>query len=119
MPDVDVETPLFAIAGLMGAYLVLFPRVKVYVVVMMARLKIRVLWYMAIWIGLQFVIALQPDGHVAWMVHLGGFASGALLALPLRKGGLDSFVNKYTRPQVERRLSAVHMSAVPRSEERR
>ncbi len=95
---VDLETPVVgasgAIAGLMGAYLVLFPRVKVYVVLLLARLKMRVLWYMGIWVGLQFLIAAQADGEVAWMVHLGGFTAGVLCALVLRRQGLDYFIDK-------------------------
>lgn len=95
---VDLTTPVVgasgAIAGLMGAYLVLFPRVKVYVVLLMVRLKMRVLWYMGIWVGLQFLIAAQADGEVAWMVHLGGFTAGVLCALVLRRQGLDYFIDK-------------------------
>jgi membrane associated rhomboid family serine protease/Zn-finger nucleic acid-binding protein len=103
-----------AVAGLMGAYVVLFPHVKVYVVLMMARIKMRVLWYMGIWVALQFLIALQQDSPVAWMVHLGGFAAGALLAWPLRRKGLDAFVEQYAKPRVERRLSVAHgLGAVP------
>jgi len=98
---VDPETPVVgasgAIAGLMGAYLVLFPGVKVYVVLLMARLKMRVLWYMGIWVGLQFLIAAQADGEVAWMVHLGGFLAGVLGALVLRRHGLDFFIDKCRR----------------------
>jgi membrane associated rhomboid family serine protease/Zn-finger nucleic acid-binding protein len=106
---IDMDTPVVgasgAIAGLMGAYVVLFPRVKVYVVLMMARLKIPVLWYMGIWIALQFLIALQQDSPVAWMVHLGGFTAGALMALLYRRQGLDAFVLAHTKSLVERKLS--------------
>jgi membrane associated rhomboid family serine protease/Zn-finger nucleic acid-binding protein len=98
---VDLTTPVVgasgAISGLMGAYLVLFPRVKVYVVLLMARLKLRVLWYMGIWVGLQFLIAAEADGDVAWMVHLGGFTAGVLCALVLRGRGLDFFIDKQRR----------------------
>ncbi|MBU1241838.1 rhomboid family intramembrane serine protease, partial [Myxococcota bacterium] len=98
---VDKDTPVVgasgAIAGLMGAYLVLFPRVKVYVVLLMARLKMRVLWYMGIWVGMQFLIAAQADGEVAWMVHLGGFFAGVMCALFLGRRGLDFFIDKQVR----------------------
>lgn len=108
---VDLNTPVVgasgAIAGLMGAYMVLFPRVKVYVVFFMRSFKIRILWYMGIWIGLQFLIALQQNGAIAWMVHLGGFAAGALIALPYRRNGLDTFINTHTKARVEKRMSMV------------
>ncbi len=94
-PDVPVVGASGAVAGLMGAYFIFFPRVKVYVVLLMMRLKIRVYWYMGIWVGLQFLIALEPRTQVAWMAHLGGFLAGVFLALFLRTGGLDAAVSKH------------------------
>ena len=84
---VDSTTPVIgasgAIAGLMGAYLVLFPRIKVFVVIVFLRVKISIVGYMAAWIGYQLMLSTLSTS-IAWMVHLGGFATGALLALPYR-----------------------------------
>ena len=74
-----------AIAGLMGAYLVLFPRVKVWVVFFFVQFKLRAIWYLLIWLGMQFLLILDKSSNVAWLAHVGGFASGALLAF-LMKG---------------------------------
>ncbi len=75
------EAPLLgasgAISGLMGAYLVLFPRVKVWVMIIIIRVKLSVIWYFAIWIGLQVLMASLGSEGVAWFAHLGGFACGA------------------------------------------
>lgn len=71
------------VAGLMGAYLLLFPRVKVWVVFIFVRFKLRVIWYLGIWIGYQLVMARLDVPAVAWYAHIGGFGAGLLLALVL------------------------------------
>jgi membrane associated rhomboid family serine protease len=66
-----------AISGLMGAYLVLFPRVKVWAMIVIFRIKMSILWYLGVWIGFQVImVAVESDG-VAWFAHLGGFVCGA------------------------------------------
>jgi membrane associated rhomboid family serine protease len=74
-----------AIAGLMGAYCVLFPRAHVYQVLFFVRLRLPVPVYLLFWVGLQFVagfVAIERHslGGVAWWAHIGGFAAGALWA---------------------------------------
>jgi membrane associated rhomboid family serine protease len=72
-----------AIAGVMGAYLVLFPKAKVtailpiFVIGMMTRLPAWVV--LAVWFVSQFFIA--PNSGVAWVAHVGGFIFGAFIAL--------------------------------------
>lgn len=73
-----------AIAGLMGAYLVLFPRVRLWVMLLVVRVRVRVAWYLGGWVALQVVMQSMGAHGTAWMAHLGGFAVGALLALLLR-----------------------------------
>ncbi len=73
-----------AIAGLMGAYLVLFPRVKMWVVFIVFRFRIGVIWYLGFWIGYQLVMGLTGAQEVAWFAHAGGFAAGAGMALMFR-----------------------------------
>jgi membrane associated rhomboid family serine protease len=80
-----------AISGVLGAYLVLFPHARVLVLVpfsLMFLHHIRAVWLLAIWLAIQLVSALTgpaDEGGVAWWAHVGGFAAGALLALPLRR----------------------------------
>jgi len=86
-----------AIAGVMGGYLLLFPKARVDVVVILVIL-IRVFTVPA-WVMLGFWFALQSfnsystfgvDGvGVAHLAHVGGFVAGVALALPwfLRVGG--------------------------------
>jgi len=73
-----------AIAGLMGAYLVLFPRVQLWVMLVFWRVRMRVVWYFGAWVALQVVMQGTGARGTAWMAHLGGFAVGALTGLLLR-----------------------------------
>lgn len=81
-----------AIAGILGAYLILFPKVRVFVVVFFIRFKISVWFYLGIWIGMNLLMgsAAALDGAegahgVAWWAHVGGFVAGALWAAVMRK----------------------------------
>jgi membrane associated rhomboid family serine protease len=85
-----------AIAGVMGGYLLMFPRARIDVLVIIIFLiKIFTIpaWLMlGIWFGLQLVNGLAMDvagGGVAYWAHAGGFVAGVLLVLPafLRRGG--------------------------------
>jgi membrane associated rhomboid family serine protease len=77
-----------AISGVMGAYLVLFPRVRVYTLVFLGFLFTSVAlpaWMMLIyWMFLQVVgglssVATGQEGGVAFWAHLGGFVAGVVL----------------------------------------
>jgi membrane associated rhomboid family serine protease len=77
-----------AISGVMGAYLVLFPRVRVYTMVPLGFLLHSMAlpaWVMLIyWAFLQFFggvtsIASEQGGGVAFWAHLGGFVAGVVL----------------------------------------
>jgi membrane associated rhomboid family serine protease len=76
-----------AISGVMGAYLVLYPRVRVYTFVFLGFFLTTIAlpaWaILGYWILLQFVSALpqlagaQAQAGVAFWAHIGGFAMGA------------------------------------------
>ncbi|MCP4446238.1 MAG: rhomboid family intramembrane serine protease [Myxococcales bacterium] len=74
-----------AISGLMDAYLALFPRVKVWAMIVIFLVKLSTIWYFGLWVGLQVLMIYLEAGRVAWFAHLGGFVFGALYALALRK----------------------------------
>ncbi len=75
-----------AIAGVMGAYLVLFPNVRIRSLLILVFLvlfrDIPAKWLLGFWFVTQFFT--QGSGGVAWVAHVGGFAFGALLAFFLR-----------------------------------
>jgi membrane associated rhomboid family serine protease len=70
-----------AIAGVLGAYLVLFPTHRVLTLFFFLFVHVPAAVYLAFWFLLQF--AYQEIG-VAWEAHVGGFIVGVLLTLPLR-----------------------------------
>jgi membrane associated rhomboid family serine protease len=96
--DPNGEIPLVgasgAIAGILGAYMVLYPRARVLTFVWILFI-IRILWLPAVFIlGYWFVIQLfmamasvgmQQGGGVAWFAHVGGFAFGWLVMRMRRK----------------------------------
>jgi len=73
-----------AIAGVMGAYLVLFPNRRFRtpdIPVVSAISTIDAKWILGFWFVLQFFT--NPAEGVAWVAHVGGFVFGALAALVL------------------------------------
>lgn len=85
-----------AIAGVMGGYLLLFPRARVDILIIIVFF-IRIIpvpaWLvLGAWFGVQVAngtLAAQGTGGVAYWAHAGGFVAGVLLTLPvwLRRGG--------------------------------
>jgi membrane associated rhomboid family serine protease len=80
-----------AISGVLGAYMLLFPRARIHVVVPLWFLFypfwVRAVWVVGIWFAMQLVTAaLTPPSEpgVAWWAHVGGFTVGLLLT-PLLK----------------------------------
>ena len=74
-----------AIAGVMGAYLVLYPRVRIRTVIFLGiplPLKIPAWAMLTFWFVSQFFVS--PTEGVAWMAHVGGFAFGALVGFVVR-----------------------------------
>lgn len=76
-----------AIAGLMGAYLGLFPRAQLFQVFFFVRWKIPVWFYLGGWAALNVLIGvaelnhLIPEARVAWWAHVGGFTAGLAWAI--------------------------------------
>ena len=70
-----------AIAGVLGAYLVLFPTHRILTIFFFFFVHIPAGAYLALWFFLQF--ANQEPG-VAWEAHVGGFIVGVLATLLLR-----------------------------------
>jgi membrane associated rhomboid family serine protease len=78
-----------AIAGTLGAYIVLYPRAKIFVfawvVIFVKILKIPAFIVIGIWIGLQVMNVFdQGVSGVAYSAHVGGFICGVILT-PLFK----------------------------------
>ena len=82
-----------AIAGVLGAYIVLFPRGQVKVLMGRGVIPMPALVVIGLWIVLQFVSGIgsvtqsAETGGVAYMAHIGGFLAGVVLAFILRAAG--------------------------------
>lgn len=85
-----------AIAGVMGGYLLLFPRAKVdilAIIIIIIKIFTVPAWVMlGIWFGFQLFGGFSTLGAgdgVAYWAHTGGFVAGIVLVLPLflRRGG--------------------------------
>lgn len=85
-----------AIAGVMGGYLLMFPRARVdifvFLIVIVRIVPIPAWLMLGLWLGLQVLSGVGADpsqGGVAYWAHAGGFVIGFVLALPLwlRRGG--------------------------------
>jgi len=79
-----------AIAGVLGAYLVLFPQRRVTVmlgsgVTQMPALIVIGLWFvLQLFSGIGSIASSADTGGVAYMAHIGGFIAGVVLAFILR-----------------------------------
>jgi membrane associated rhomboid family serine protease len=85
-----------AIAGVMGGYLLLFPKAKVDILIILIIIfriiPVPAFIMLGLWFGLQLFQSVGSDpngGGVAYWAHSGGFIVGALLTLPLwiKRGG--------------------------------
>jgi rhomboid family protein len=84
-----------AIAGVLGAYAVCYPRARITTLIFLVfffwRVEIPALFLLGYWFLIQFVAGYQmlaiqsaTGGGVAWWAHVGGFLMGIFLALVLR-----------------------------------
>jgi membrane associated rhomboid family serine protease len=93
MSDPDSGVPMVgasgAIGGVMGAYIVLYPRVHVHVLVILGfyitTIAVPAVVMLGYWFVLQVFGGFAGEGAgVAFWAHVGGFAAGAILVLLFR-----------------------------------
>jgi membrane associated rhomboid family serine protease len=70
-----------AVAAVMGAYFVWYPRARVSTLIFVMVLRIRAFWLLLIWFVLQFFTG--ASSNVAWVAHVGGFVFGIIVALAM------------------------------------
>jgi membrane associated rhomboid family serine protease len=79
-----------AIAGVLGAYLILFPKGSIRVLQGQRVIQVSALIVIGLWIVLQLfsgigsISAAADTGGVAYMAHIGGFLAGVLLTFVFR-----------------------------------
>lgn len=91
------EAPLIgasgAVAGVIAAYLMLHPNVRVWCLVLF-KIPIRLSagFILSIWVVLQIVnVVMSVGGVTAWWAHIGGLVAGAILVLFMRRPGILLF----------------------------
>jgi membrane associated rhomboid family serine protease len=74
-----------AIAGILGAYLILFPGARIrtflFLVVFVRIVSIPAIVVLGLWLVLQ-ILNIGMGGGVAWFAHVGGFLAGMALIRP-------------------------------------
>lgn len=90
----DSELPMVgasgAISGVLGAYLLLYPRARILVLIplgfMMQLVRLPAGWVLGIWFLIQILSSSVSgdEAGVAWYAHIGGFVAGMAL-IPLFK----------------------------------
>jgi len=104
------EAPLIgasgAVAAVVGAYLVLHPKVKLWILAF-GRIPLRLpaFWVLGAWLFFQIgnlFMATPESAEIAWWAHIGGFLIGAVLIVPLRRKALPLFDRKLDPPPLGR-----------------
>jgi membrane associated rhomboid family serine protease len=93
----DSDMPLIgasgAVAGVIAAYLMLHPRVNVWVLAFkIIPLRLTAGLMLGVWVAMQIVMVAMPStGPVAWWAHIGGLVAGAVLIVFMRRPGVPLF----------------------------
>lgn len=92
--DPGSEVPLVgasgAVAGVIAAYLMLHPNIRLWALVFMKiPLRVPAVWVIGAWFALQvWQILAADDQDTAWWAHIGGFVCGAALVTVMRRPGV-------------------------------
>jgi membrane associated rhomboid family serine protease len=93
-----------AISGVLGAYIVLFPRSRILTLVPLFIIwftwRIPVVVFIGIWFLLQFLSGVSSlgstsTGGVAWWAHVGGFLAGLALARTMHRRPRSAYSSSY------------------------
>lgn len=73
-----------AISGVLGAYLVLYPKARILTFVFYFILPIPAIVFLGFWFVMEWLsVFLDVGGNVAYWAHIGGFIAGMILALTI------------------------------------
>ena len=96
-----------AIAGLMGAFLVRFSKIKIRMMWFFdlglfpfCRFWMRAYWLLPIWVLMEINYGMGPRDGIGHWAHVGGFFFGGIAAIALRYSGLEHKANKAIEEKV-------------------
>jgi membrane associated rhomboid family serine protease len=114
--DVPLIGASGAVAGVLAAYLVLHPKVRIWVLAF-ARIPLRLPAWIALaaWIAFQFFMLFSfPEDSVSWAAHVGGIIAGAALVFLFKRREVPLLDKTIVTPaSVEIRSPAETRTAVP------
>jgi membrane associated rhomboid family serine protease len=106
-----------AIAGVMGAYLILHPNSKILTLIPIIFIpwfvEVPAFFFLGLWFVLQFLNAAGSHGNIggiAWWAHIGGFVFGIVLLkifLALPETGVSGKMRRVTAKRKTHRLQVV------------
>jgi membrane associated rhomboid family serine protease len=94
-----------AISGVLGGYLLMFPRNQVYVLTWGGVMAVPAIFMLGLWIVTQFIAGVgsiavtdaTAGGGVAYMAHIGGFVAGLILSRLFSIGRQPATARQYGR----------------------
>jgi hypothetical protein len=114
-----------AIAGVMGAYFILYPKSKILtlipIFIIPYFIEISAVFFLGLWLVMQFFQAAVTSGNatgVAWWAHIGGFVFGIILLkifLILPEPRINDKIRKATAKKKTSRLQVIR--PIPRNNE--
>ena len=113
-----------AISGVLGAYLVLFPRAKIFTIIaafFITTVRIPAIAYIPFWFVMQVIFGLlNPLGGVAYLAHIGGFLAGVLTGYVMKNviagHGMVTPQIRYSRKDRQNITSVPDMTIHPQPE---
>ncbi len=110
-----------AIAGVMGGYLLLYPKAKVdvlFIFIVFFRIWPIPAWIMlGIWFAMQLLngVAASADSGIAYWAHAGGFVVGLVLTIPawLKRGGKSYWARTQGHPEHPEARYNLQSSRIP------
>ncbi len=113
-----------AIAGVMGAYFLLFPKSKILtvipIIIIPFFIEIPAFIFLGLWFLLQFLNATgsAAGAGIAWWAHIGGFIAGLALVQVNKKlpsSGTQQKINRFTAKKRTPKLQMIVTKSVPDS----
>jgi membrane associated rhomboid family serine protease len=96
-----------AVAGLMGGFLVRFPKMKIRMMWFFdlglfpfSRFWMRAYWLLPIWVLMEIKYGMASKDGIGHWAHVGGFFFGAVAAVAVRYSGLERKVNRAIEEKV-------------------